>query len=481
MIQSKNGMVSMRDVLVSQSKKVVESFRNGYHNPALKILPEHAIKPFEVFEALTDTTPEDIDPVVEAKLATYYKNFIEKTTERLEETDRSSMPTWVRTGLALISTVFADDITDQIITQQPMAQRMAKVHYLDINAEVGKGNIPEGARLFDALRSFSGSQFYSDEKVNKEAVGAAGAVNYTPTLAYRPIIPGTVVIESGSLRITDDRNGNLVGDIGVGTNTVNYLTGAVDVDFSGVTTASVTASYSYNIEAALKYPEIGIALRQETVEARPRALSMTWSQQATFDFLSTFGIDAEPTLLDAAGRVIRAEQFKHVVNFLTSIATGGVGVFDNAAPAGVPYSLHIKTFAFIISRVQASVWQLTRVVRPNKVVISPDIWFLFAAQDGFQGEASTANDGIAGPRKIGALTRHGLDVYVDPTYTAASALLTHRGPDFATTAAIMGVYIPMYRSPIHAQGFRKDVSLLTEYVLHQVNSDQIATIEVTSL
>lgn len=464
---------------VSAKRRLVERFSGanatgGFIDPSMGV--DKAIKPFRIL----NEDEGKISPLLKSKLATYMGNFVLKT-KALMETSRDNLPTWVRNGLALIATTFSEDITDEIISTQPMSNRSAKIHYLDIISEARKGDIAQGTRLFDALKSFAGTQNYTSENVVREAVGAAGGAAFVTTLGYRPVIPKSLTLSDGVQTVTDDGNGNLIGDIAPGTNTVNYITGAVDVTFAAAATAAVVATYTYNIEAALQYPEVGIALRQETVEARPRALSMTWSAQSTFDFLADFGIDAEPTLLDAGAKVIRMEIFKHVINTLTALATGGVGIFDNASPVGVPYSLHIKTFSFIISRVQAAVWQLTRTVRPNKMVISPDIWFLVAAQDGFVGEASTANDGVAGPRKIGKLSRHGLDVYVDPTYTSATGLLTHRGPEFTTTAAVMGMYIPMYRSPIHAQGLRKDATLLSEYVIHPIDTDQIATVAAINL
>jgi hypothetical protein len=92
-----------------------------------------------------------------------------------------------------------------------------------------------------------------------------------------------------------------------------------------------------------------------------------------------------------------------------------------------------------------------------------------------------ANDGIAGPRKIGTLTRHGIVVFADPTYPSASGVLSYRGPEFVSTAAVMGMYVPLYKSPVHVRGFRKDVALLSEYAIHIVDQDMIGTISVINL
>ncbi|NIP94568.1 MAG: hypothetical protein GWO24_14435, partial [Akkermansiaceae bacterium] len=67
----------------------------------------------------------------------------------------------------------------------------------------------------------------------------------------------------------------------------------------------------------------GIHLRAENVQARPRALGASWSQQSVIDFLNDFGINAEPTIIEAGARLINLEKFKHVVNTLRRQAQGG--------------------------------------------------------------------------------------------------------------------------------------------------------------
>ncbi len=478
MFKKENGagqVAVLEESLHAKYKHLTERYSN-FTDEELGV--KKALNPLEVLG-------KDASPLKKTFLAIQCENFIKKAKATLTETDRSSLPVWIKNGLALISASFADDMTDQVISVQPMSTKRGKVHYLNVQSERGKGAIPQSTQLIKALSGFRGSQFFSDEKIVNEPLGASGATDYTPTAAYTPVMPGTFKMSDGTLTITDDGNGNLVGDTGAPgagiTNTINYITGAISARFSAATTGPVVGDYNYNVEAALKLPEIGIMLESVDVEARPRALGAAWSQQAVFDFMNEFGLDAEPTIIEAASRVITMERFKHVVNGLRNVATGGAVVFDNAAPAAVPYILHVKTFAITISRLQNLIWEKTQSVRPNVMVISPDIWFLVALQDGFEGEANVSNDGMSGPRRVGVLTRQGITVFADPTYPSGSAVLTYRGPQFVNTAAILGMYIPLYRSPVHAQGFRKDIALLSEYAFHIVDSDQIGTISVVNL
>lgn len=473
---------TIQEAVVRKHEDRVRRFRD-YTNPGLGI--HEPMNPLEILEDKNG----DIDPLRATRAAILLENFVTKTTEMygkglLDETSRASLPAWVKNGLALIAAAQADDIVDRVISVQPMSNRLGRIHYLDVVTERAKGNVPDRALMFDALKGFRGTENVSSEKVDDEVIGAAGATDYAVTFNYKPVIPGTVEVTDGTQVIRDNRNGLLVGDTGAPgggiTNTIDYISGAFSARFAGATGSQVTAKYVYNIEAALQLPEYGIHLRAEQVEARPRALGASWSQQAVMDFMNDFGIDAEPTIIEAGARLIAQEVFKHVVNELRKHATGGAVIFDNTAPTGVSYRDHLKTLHLFLTREQDLVYEATQTTRPNVAVIHPSIAFAFAFQDGWQGQRY-ANDGIAGPRFFGRLTDHDIDVFIDPTSPRDQWLLTYRGPEFVSTAAIKGDYVPLYKAPVHVRGFRKDFALLSEYTIKVINGDMIATGQMVNL
>jgi len=473
---------TIQEAVVRKHQDRVRRFQN-FTMPALDITK--SLNPMEILEG----DDGEMDPLRATKCAILMENFISKTMDMfgkglLDETSRASLPAWVKNGLALIASAQADDIVDRVISVQPMSNRLGRIHYLDVVTERAKGNIPDRAIMFDALNGFRGTENLSSEKVDDEVVGGAGGTDYAVQLNYKPVIPGTLTVTDGTLVVRDNRNGLLVGDTGVPgggiTNTIDYITGNISLRFSGATSAQVQAKYVFNIEAALQLPEYGIHLRAENVEARPRALGASWSQQSVMDFMNDFGIDAEPTIIEAGARLIAQEIFKHVVNELRKQATGGAVIFDNTAPTGVSYRDHLKTLHLFITRLQDLVYEATQTTRPNVMVLHPSIAFAIAFQDGWQGQ-KYANDGIAGPRFLGRLTDHDIDVFIDPTYPRDQALLTYRGPEFVSTAAIKGDYVPLYKAPVHVRGFRKDFALLSEYTLKVIDSDMIATLQLTNL
>ena len=79
------------------------------------------------------------------------------------------------------------------------------------------------------------------------AIGS-GSATYSGTLSGAPITPGTIYMTDGTLSLSDDSLGGFDGDTGVGTNTINYTTGAYTVTLSGATGALV-ADYSSTLQS----------------------------------------------------------------------------------------------------------------------------------------------------------------------------------------------------------------------------------------
>lgn len=80
--------------------------------------------------------------------------------------------------------------------------------------------------------------------ITGESVGLLGSTNYTGTVAHGSGINMTFAYKftDGTQTLTDDFNGNLIGD---GTGTINYATGEYNITFNATTTGSVVVNYQY--------------------------------------------------------------------------------------------------------------------------------------------------------------------------------------------------------------------------------------------
>ena len=91
-----------------------------------------------------------------------------------------------------------------------------------------------------------------------ESIGT-GATHYTHTMAKLPVAERTLKLTAGAQTATDNGLGKFTGaDLDVsGANSINYLTGAIDVTFS-IATGALTAAYDYYP----LQPVMGIKLRE---------------------------------------------------------------------------------------------------------------------------------------------------------------------------------------------------------------------------
>ncbi len=99
--------------------------------------------------------------------------------------------------------------------------------------------------LFDAFPE----DFTRTEK-SDEGDGFADTFQYLAE--FDRLTPGTIEITANGLTVTDDGAGNLVGDIGGGTNTIDYSTGAIDVTFSAIIPVDVPVYTKYEYEARFR-------------------------------------------------------------------------------------------------------------------------------------------------------------------------------------------------------------------------------------
>lgn len=82
--------------------------------------------------------------------------------------------------------------------------------------------------------------------VSGESIGT-GSTTYSGYLSDTTITPGSILITDGTIAIQDDSINGFFGDIGVGTNTIDYITGAYSITLSGVSGA-LTASYKTTLQ-----------------------------------------------------------------------------------------------------------------------------------------------------------------------------------------------------------------------------------------
>lgn len=174
--------------------------------------------------------------------------------------------------------------------------------------------------------------------VSAENLGASGNTTYSGTLAFKSggtrrtcfavTITGTT--GAGLETFTDDYNGVLTGDLG-GTGTINYMTGAYSVTFSGsVTSGNVEAGYQWEdatntgiMDFSKSSPRTagqGFVFRQDDGGGDAQSVESYGDVEFCFHKFKTWELTLTNTDTNAANLIYRENV--GIPNFRAAVATG---------------------------------------------------------------------------------------------------------------------------------------------------------------
>jgi len=410
--------------------------------------PGKHIRGFEKSQEVNflDGVEEDYERSVMAQL---YENTY-KWLNGLDESTRTlQVGSFEKFVFPILRAVMANLVAADLVTVSPLDAPTGLVFYFDVTYGSTKGNILKGTKMYDVRGGPSKSYHYTDEIIDQEAIGTgdAATAQFTGTLAYLPVRPGTVLITDENLRATDDGNGNLVGNVaGAGTNTINYSTGAYDVTFSDNIASGddITATYEYSSEANAGTPEIDLQLTSAPVTARTQKLRARWSLEAQQDFQAYHGISAEVELVAFMANEIAKELNYKIIRHLRQIAAAGSVTWDRTPPAGVPWIWHKESIYDALVQLSNLIFGATQRAVGNWVVASTDVCNVIEVISKFKGSTlgSTSPAGLAGVRKIGAVGD--FDVFKDPTYPDGELLMGHKGVSFLDTGYLYCPYLQLF-------------------------------------
>jgi len=347
----------------------------------------------------------------------------------------------------ILRAMMANLVANELVTVSPLEAPTGLVFYFDVLYGSNKGNITRGTKMYDVRRGPARDYHYTDEIVKEEQLAVGdGGVAYAGNLGYNPVRPGTVVITDGAQRITDNGNGALIGDIGVGANTVNYNTGAVVVNFAGVVANgdAITVDYEYNSEgrADIAIPEIDLQLTSAPITARKQALRARWSLEAQQDFQAYHGINAEVELVTFMANELAKELNYKIIDHIYQVASAGAVTWDRSpAAGGVPWIWHKESLYDALIQQSNTIFEFTQRAQGNWIVASIDVCNVIEVLSKFQ-KTGTTSTSVAGVRKIGTLGD--FTVYKDPRFPAGEWLMGYKGSSFLDTGYIHAPYLQVY-------------------------------------
>lgn len=337
-------------------------------------------------------------------------------------------------------------IATEVVGSVAMKSRQQLIPYFKFIAENTKGETAKGTVINSPFVNRQGQdENWTGRTVRNEAVAAN-------TLSYVPVLPGSVTLSvtDASQNVTkyiDNGAGGFV-DASTGTTsniTVDYATGII----AGAT-GTLSATYQYDNETVgpdaagnygAKMAKGYLMLDEINLVAEAHEIACYWSIYSAFAASTEYGANIGEMAKEAAVSELTAEINSYIFAKLAEAAAYKPQFNWDAAPvlsgAVVPTD-YLNMFKLKLGQAAASIYQATRLTRPNKIVCGTNVAEYIVMIDSF---SAAPHDETVGPYKLGTLDQ--FEVYVDPDYDANTWVMSCKSSDIRRNSALFGEYMPI--------------------------------------
>lgn len=419
-----------------------------------------------------------------------------------DATSTGDIADFTRFALPLIRKSYPKLISDNLVGVQPMSQPASLIFYIRYRYALSKGQTLAGTQImrqntaqqFARQNGWALDPYYSSQEVKNEdlSIGGGGTV-ITGTLAQRPVLAGTVVVNvfredvdscedpEPVLQVGFDSDGNpdliLVGDAtGVvvdesttGATVFDHATGTVTITLSAgslPTTFLARADYEYDLENNPFQPEVTLSIDSDSVAAITRKLKTSWSLEAAQDLKSVHNIDAESTLTDLMADEMVAEIDREIINDLI-IAASVRATHNFATGAGASVNFTDRNIALLYKVLEVAnvIHRLTLRGPANWMVTSADIASKFEQLNDFRGSDALAMDGIDVGITTAGTVQGKLKLYKDPLFPNCKILMGFKGGSVLDSGYFYAPYIPLLSTPtvLDPNSFTPNKGIMTRY------------------
>ena len=374
--------------------------------------------------------------------------------------------TWAKSTLPVSTMTFA------------MQQETSVVYYLSYQYDTDKGGIAKG----DILNSYD--QYWADsDKVESASKYASAEIDVETfgtieadaeyKMEFTPVVAGTVKITDGETIYTD-KEGNIVDADGTEVGTIDYTTGII-TSTTLATSAETTIGYSYNNQIApVKVPKLKLKDTKLILNAQAYTLGYEYSTFAAFNLLRSQNVDLKDLLGEGAANELVAEIDALVYNDFAKSGTT-LGVTFNMNPTGYyDERLYIQSFGLRLVEAQQLVFNKTRKIRPNVVVLGTNGSYLARNLEGFVSQEPANSVGI---HVIG--TYKGMTLIENPFQDEDLNILTYKAGEFTGSYAV-GDYMPVIQTQLLSyEDFSNKASLATMKAKKMLNTKFFAEVLIT--
>lgn len=326
-----------------------------------------------------------------------------------------------------------------------MKSRQQLIPYFKFVAENTKGETAAGTVLSSPFVNAQGKDPNFTGKIvkNESVLGSA--------LVYVPVLAGSVTVSvtnaGQTAKYIDNGAGGFVDASGaaVGGAAIDYATGTI----TGIT-GDIVATYQYDNETVgpdasgnygAQMAKGYLQLDEINMIAEAHELACYWSVYSAFAAQQEYGGNIGDIAKEAAFSELTAEINEIGFQKLLETASYKPAFNWDASPvlsgAVVP-SDYLNMFKLKLGQAAASIYQATRLSRPNRIICGSTCAEYIAMINGFK--ADNVEDTV-GPYHFGTLDQ--FEVYVDPNYEVNTWVMCCKSNDIRRNSALFGEYMPM--------------------------------------
>ncbi len=407
-----------------------------------------------------------------------------------DQTTTANIADFTRFALPLIRKSYPKLIADNLVGVQPMSQPASLIFYIRYRYALTKGQTTAGTQImrqntsqgYARQNGWALDPYYSSQTVRGEDATIVGNTTVQATLAHRPVLAGTVVVEVFTteedanpscddavpcLRATFDADGNadniIIGSCTEFTSTLavdittpnatkfNHSTGAVQVSLSTgsfPTGAVARVHYEYDLESNPFQPEVTLSIDSDSVAAVTRKRKTSWSLEAAPDLKAVHNIDAETTMTDLMADEMVAEIDREIINDL--IVAAAIRADHNfATAAGASVNFTDRNIALLYKALEvANIIHRTTLRGPaNWMVMSADISSKFEQLNDFRASDALTTDGMdIGIMNVGTI-QNKMKIFKDPLFPSCKILMGFKGNSVLDSGYFYAPYIPLLSTP----------------------------------
>ena len=377
-----------------------------------------------------------------------------------------------------------------------MKSRQQIIPYFKFIAEGTKGDTHAGDILSSPMVNRQGiDPNFTGHVVKNEVVSSEVGAFTSANLAYLPVLPGSVTIAKNLAGVTtsyvDDGEGNILDNTGAAVGTIEYSRGEIAID-EPITLAdgdSIKATYQYDNEtvgpnADGNYgAQMGkgyLELDEFNLVAEAHQLACYWSVYSAFVAQQEYGGNIADIAKDAAFSELTAEINTKGFKELEKAASFKPQYNWDASPVltgSVVPSDYLNMFKLKLGQAAASIYQSTRLTRPNRLIVGSNVAEYISMINGFTADSV---EETVGPYKLGKLDK--FEIYVEPSYDPNKWVMACKSNDIRRNSALFGEYMPFTDTQaIGLANSSVQQGYATMYAMNVVNPATVVSGKITGV